>query len=233
MNRIVCFIGIDGSGKTTLCKLLVKELRSRGIPSRYVYGRFLPKMMAPVFKIISTLTLNGEKLEKHNNIRLANQRHLLSEPLISKIFITGVLFDQILQILLKVYLPSIFKNEVVVCDRYFYDTVLIDIAIPCNFDDDSTVQFVQRYLPLFPKTHMVFLVVVPPDVAFHRKKDISSLGALEQLSRSYLYTARHFGATTIDGTRNLSELMSFLLKKLESSGISFDEQSTRKRVRVR
>lgn len=227
MNSLVCFIGIDGSGKTTLCKLLVKELKTRGIPSRYVYGRFLPKMMAPVFKVISTLTLRGEKPQKHHNTRLANQRHLLSNSIISNIFITGVLFDQILQILFKVYLPSVFRNEIVICDRFFYDTALIDIAIPCAFDHDSTIRFVRRYLPLFPKTRMVFLVVVPPRTAFQRKKDILSLKALERLSESYLYTAKYFGATKIDGTRSLSELMPVLLSNLESSGISLNVKTVK------
>ena len=227
MSPIVCFIGIDGSGKTTLCKLLVKELRSRGIPSRYVYGRFLPKMMAPVFKIVSKLMLDDKTTQKHHNPRLKNQRRLLSNPVISRIFIGGVLFDQIFQVLLKIYLPSVFRKEVVICDRYFHDTVVIDIAVPCDFSNDDIVRFVRRYLPLFPKIHMIFLVVVPPSIAFQRKKDILSMAVLERLSDTYLYTARHFGATLIDGTRNLSELTSVLLSKLESSGISKSKWSVR------
>lgn len=219
MNPVICFIGIDGSGKTTICKSLVKELKKRGIPSRYVYGRFLPKVMAPVFKFTSTLMPGEETKQKHRGTRLTNKRHLLGNPIVSQIFIFGVLFDQILQILLKVYLPSIFKREVIICDRYFHDTVLIDIAIPCAFDYDAVVRFVKRYLPLFPKTQMVFLVVVPTRIAFKRKNDISSMSALDRLSNSYLYTARYFGAITIDGTRNLTELTPFLLDKLESSGI--------------
>jgi thymidylate kinase len=217
MNPVICFIGIDGSGKTTLCKSLVKELNSRGMPSRYVYGRFLPKIMAPVFKITSTLMPDQDKKQKTHSTRLANKRHLLSSPIIFQIFIFGILLDQILQILLKVYLPSLFKKEIIICDRYFHDTVLIDIAIPCNFNYDTMVRFVKRYLPLFPKTQMVFLVVVPPAVAFQRKNDITSMKALERLSNSYLHTAKYFNAITIDGTKNLTELVPFLLDKLEYS----------------
>jgi len=227
MSQIICFIGIDGSGKTTLCRELVKELRSRGIPSRYVYGRFLPKMMAPVFKIISKLTLDDNNTHKYHNTRLKNQRRLLSNPLISRIFIGGVLLDQIFQVLLKIYLPSKFRKEVVICDRYFHDTAVIDIAVPCEFSDNDTVRFVQRYLPLFPKINMLFLVVVPPSIAFQRKKDILSIKVLERLSDTYLHTARHFGVTTIDGTRDLSELTSVLLSKLELSGLSKSGMSVR------
>ncbi len=225
MSRLVCFIGIDGSGKTTLCKMLVNELRSCGIYSRYVYGRFLPKVMAPVFKIISTLVFDEKGSQNSRNTRVKNQRRLLGNPIISRIFIFGVLFDQIMQMLVKVYLPSIFRKEVVVCDRYFHDTVLIDIAIPCGFGYNSIIQFVRRYLPLFPRANVIFLVVVPPEIAFQRKKDIMSLTALKQLSDTYLHTARCFGAITIDGTKNPSELKSVVLSKLVPFGIPLNEKA--------
>jgi thymidylate kinase len=207
--------------------MLVDELVSLGIQSRYVYGRFLPKVMAPVFKIISTLAYNVEDSRNPQDTRLPNQRRLLSNPVISKIFIVGVLFDQILQMLIKVYLPSIFRKEVVVCDRYFHDTALIDIAIPCDLSYNNTIQFIKRYLPLFPKTRIVFLVTVPPKIGFQRKNDITSLTTLERLSDTYLSMAMHFGATTIDGTKNLSELKSVVLNYLELSGISLNERSER------
>ncbi len=219
MNPIVCFIGIDGSGKTTICKSLVKELKGRGIQSRYVYGRFVPKIMAPVFKFTATLMPSEETKQKCRDTRFANKRHLLSNPIISQIFILGVLLDQILQIFIKVSLPSMFRKEIIICDRYFHDTVLIDIAIPCAFDYVKMVRFVKRYLPLFPKIQMVFLVVVPTAIAFKRKNDIRSIGSLDRLSKSYLYTARYFDAMKIDGTKKITELMPLLLNKLEASGV--------------
>lgn len=37
MNKDICIIGIDGTGKTTLCKLLKKELgREENIAIRYM-----------------------------------------------------------------------------------------------------------------------------------------------------------------------------------------------------
>jgi dTMP kinase len=218
----VCFTGIDGSGKTTLCKLLVDELRSRGIPSRYVYGRFLPRMSAPLFKIVSALMFHKKDPQKDFHTLLKNKRRLLSNPIISRVFIVSILFDQILQILFKVYLPSTLKKEVIVCDRYFFDTVLMDIAIPCGLGDDKIIQLIRRYLLLFPKTHILFVVDVPPRIACQRKEDITSRATLERSSNTYMYIAKYFGAMIIDGTKNLSELKSLLLSKMESLGISLN-----------
>jgi thymidylate kinase len=220
MNPIICFIGIDGSGKSTICKLLVKELKAKGIPSRYVYGRFLPKLMAPVFMLTSSLMPEKHKKLNSKNTRLANKRQLLSNPVISQIFILGVIIDQLFQIMQKITLQSLFKKEVILCDRYFYDTVLIDLAIPCNLDSRKIVWFVNRYLPLFPKTSMVFFVDVPAKVAFERKNDIISMDYIESLSKSYRSTAKYFGATRIDGTKKLSEIKPFLLEKLKEKDIA-------------
>lgn len=213
-SLLVCFIGIDGSGKTTLSKLFVDELKSRGRASRYVYGRFLPRIVAPFFKIASSSILRGKDPQSHYHARLKNKRQMLSNPIISEFYVVSILFDQILQILLKVYLPSILKREVIVCDRYFFDTVILDIAVPCGLDNDDIIQLIRRYLPLFPKADIVFLVDVPPRTAYQRKKEMSRV-RLEQLSKTYLHVAKHFSATVIDGTKNLSELKLLLLTKLQ------------------
>lgn len=215
---LICFIGIDGSGKTTLCKSLTNELKNRGVPSRYVYGRFLPKITAPVFKVLSPfmikkntriVTKNAQNSMKGNNI--------LKNQIISYIYITGVLFDQILQILLKVCLPSLFKKEeIVVCDRWFFDTALLDIGVPCGYDNKRIIRFIQRFLPLFPKAHLVFLVVVPPKIAEKRKKDLWQVTELQKLQHSYLSIGKAFGAICIDGTKNLMELKSTLLNYLKA-----------------
>ncbi|RLI46590.1 hypothetical protein DRO69_02715 [Candidatus Bathyarchaeota archaeon] len=210
---LICFIGIDGSGKTTLCRLLVNELRKRKIRSRYVYGRFLPKIMAPVFRAVSLVKIaNSDQTAKG----VEKQRQILRNPTISHIYAVGVLIDQILQILLKICIPSFFRREVVVCDRWIFDTILLDIGVPCGYNDKRVIQFIRRLLPLFPKAHMIFLVTIPPETAIKRKNDRWQLADLETLSNSYMLIGRTFGAVTIDGAKNLTELKSTLLNHLES-----------------
>lgn len=216
---LVCFSGIDGSGKTTLCKEVVSELRFRKIPSRYVYGRFLPVVVAPLFKVISTLMLREGDQQEHGYNRSEIKRRLLRNPILFKLFFIGILFDQSLRILLKVYLPSILRKKVIICDRYLLDTVIVDIALDCGLGKNEITRLLQRCLPMFPQADLVFVMDVPPRIAFQRKNDLYSIEMLKQLSNMYLCIGKKFGAIIIDGTKNPSELKHLVLCKLKSVGI--------------
>lgn len=215
---LVCVSGIDGSGKTTLCHEVVTELKLHEIPSRYVYGRFLPALTAPFFKV-SSLMLHKRNPCDHYSADDENKKQLLRNPVVFKFFLIGVLIDQLLRILLKICLPSIFKSEVIVCDRYLFDTIVTDVALTCGFSDSELVPLTRQWLELFPKADVVFVVNVPPRVAYQRKSDLHSIEVLEQLSKTYLYLGERFGATIIDGTRDTLELKHLILNKLRSTGI--------------
>jgi dTMP kinase len=216
---LVCFSGIDGSGKTTLCKEVISELRSRNIPSRCVYGRFLPVVAAPFFKVISALTLRRWNQQEQHRYSSENKKRLLSNPVLFRLFLIGILFDQSLRILLKICLPSILGKKVTICDRYLLDTAIVDIALSCGLSNRETIEILKRFLSMFPQADLVFVVDVPPRIAFQRKNDSYSIEILEQLSKMYLYVGKEIGATIIDGTQNPSEIKHFVLWKLGSIGI--------------
>lgn len=216
---LVCFSGIDGSGKTTLCKEVVSELRSRKIPSRYVYGRFLPAFVAPVFKVISTLILRKGDQQEHRYDRSEIKKRLLRNPILFKLFWIGILVDQSLRILVKVYLPSILIKKVIICDRYLLDTVILDIARDCGLSKYEITRLLQQCLSIFPQADLVFVMNVPPRIAFQRKSDVYSIEMLEQLSNMYLSIGKEFGAIIIDGTKSPSELKHQVLCKLKSVGV--------------
>jgi len=222
-TTLVCFSGIDGSGKTTLCKEVVTELRSHRISSRYVYGRFLPVLVAPLFKLTSSLMPDSKSPHKSRKTNRESKKHLLRNPIIFKLFVVAVLFDQLLRVLLKVSLPSLFKREVIICDRYLLDTIVTDVALTCDFTDTETIQLLRQSLQIFPKADIVFLVNVPPRIAFQRKSDMHSIESLERLSRTYLNVARKFGAIVIDGTKTPEDLKNIVLIELESIGIQLDK----------
>lgn len=216
---LVCFSGIDGSGKTTLCKKVISELRSRNIPSRLVYGRFLPVVTAPFFKVISVLALRSSNQKGQHSYSNENKKRLLRNPVLFRVFLIGILLDQSLRILLKVSLPSILRKKVTICDRYLLDTAIVDIALSCGLSNEETKKILQRFLPMFPQADIAFVVDVPPRIAFQRKNDLYSIEILEQLSNMYLCLGKEIGATFIDGTKNLSEIKHVVLCKLTSIGI--------------
>lgn len=226
---LICFSGIDGSGKTRLCKALVSELESYGVPTRYVYGRFLPVVMAPFFKISQTLALRDKDLQTHYYARRETKKHLLRDPIIFRLFVFGVLFDQMLRTLLKIYLPSILAKQVIICDRYIIDTVIMDIALSCDLDDNKVMEILRLFLRMFPRAHLVFVVDVPPRVAYERKKEILTVEVLKELSQAYLCIGKKLGVTIIDGTKKPLELKRLVLSELKTTGITLSRQRRKRK----
>jgi thymidylate kinase len=215
---LICFSGIDGSGKTTLCKEVVGELKSHNIQSRYVYGRFLPVIAAPFFKVISALALHKGNQQDENFHRKSKKR-LLQNPVLFSFFLIGILFDQSIRVILKIFLPSILKRKVTICDRYLLDTVIVDVALSCGLDIGETKRILKRFLQMFPKADLIFVLDVPPSIAFQRKNDLHSIEILNQLCNLYLHVGKEIGATILDGTKNPLELKRLVLCKLRSIGI--------------
>ena len=216
---MICFSGIDGSGKTTLCKNVVNELKCSKIPSRYVYGRFLPVFVAPLFKIVSMLMLPNKNQQRPIEPAPESRKRLLRNPVVFRLFMVGILLDQLLRIILKISLPSIFQKEVVICDRYLLDTIVLDVALPCDLNDSEVLELVNQSQRIFPRPDVSFVVNVPPLIAYQRKRDIHSLEVLERLSNTYLKVGKRLGAIVIDGTFGPAELKHLVLTKLRSIGL--------------
>ena len=54
--KLVCIIGMDGTGKTTLASNVVSTLRQQGQPALYIYGRTFP-VISRALMALGRLTL--------------------------------------------------------------------------------------------------------------------------------------------------------------------------------
>jgi len=59
---LICFTGIDGSGKTTLAKMLVEGMKKEGIKSKYVYNRSKPFVTKPIMDVGKILLFRGKDI---------------------------------------------------------------------------------------------------------------------------------------------------------------------------
>ena len=64
-KKIINLIGVDGSGKTTLSKMLLKQCIDNGLYSKYFYFQYIPKLLIPL-KILAKLTFFGKVNQKEN-----------------------------------------------------------------------------------------------------------------------------------------------------------------------
>lgn len=160
---IVCFTGMDGTGKSSLASALLKGLKTKGFRCKYTWCRWSPGL-SDVFHFVIRKTI-GYKAREYR----------FCKPL-QLIFPYLKILDFIVPILFRVRLPAMLGLYVII-DRYVYDA-LADLHL-LNFDISTRNLFVRLFLAMNPKPDVTFLVDVPPRVALSRKADLSLMDAVK------------------------------------------------------
>jgi thymidylate kinase len=191
---LACFMGIDGSGKTTVARSLHESLSSAGISSTYLWCGWRG-FESWLFKPFASQT-------KKAMTRRGSEEIIASAHDKIPFFDCFTWLDYFVRVC-PLLVASLLKNTIVVADRYVYDVILT-----LHADGSKSYRFVVWLFKLFPQPTIIFYVNVPPELAFARKDDIPSL---EFLRRSDGEKRRFIAqlpveVITLDGTRTVQEL---------------------------
>ena len=190
---IIYFAGIDGSGKTTVAESLCESLRDNGLSCKYLWCGWRG-FESPLFKPIAsrikkTLAKRGESEkaeEAHNTLPLFGYLTFL---------------DYFMRVYPNV-LASHLTHDIVIVDRYVYD-VMAGLE-----GDKQANRFLFALFKLFPRPSIVFFISVPPEVAYNRKDDITSIDFLRHAEQKNLNMLAECSAEVVmlDGTQSKNEL---------------------------
>jgi dTMP kinase len=208
---LVCFVGIDGSGKSTQAQKLVGNFQSQGIEIGYVRNRLDPWLLAPVLKLGRLLFFRGEKKSRDYGRYLNTRRKLLGIFGAAQFFEYVALWEYLIQTIVKVRLPLAFKKDIV-CDRYIYDLV-VGLAADFDYPPERIKKVLRLCLRLLPKPNLVFLIDIPEEVAFQRKTDIPSPAFLTTRREIYRSLLEECGMVLLDGLGDANELETSILGK--------------------
>jgi len=145
---LVCFIGVDGSGKTLYSKML-SDIFSE-------YPRFYRYHLNKKDSIDLPSPSHGS-MDKFKAIRSFFKK----SRLVLKVY---MFLDQYIKFIKK-GMYGYLRGDVIVFDRYIYDSVVLDIR---NYKLSSFDKFL---LWLIPKPNVVFLLYANNDNIIKRKKD--------------------------------------------------------------
>ena len=211
---LICFTGIDGSGKTTLAKYLVETMTQNGIKCKYVYGRLEPFILKPFIILGGKIFLRGaDMFEDYAQYSSVKNRAIKQHSFLFSFYRRILLFDYLLQILFRVRIPFML-GKTIVCDRYVYDTIITDLSVDTNYSKSEITDLIKRFFYITPKPDLAFLIDLPEEVAFQRKDDTPSMEYLRERRNIYLNIGREYGMIILDGSKELDELEGLIRKEV-------------------
>ena len=198
----IAFIGIDGSGKTTLSQKLKEELTKRGY-SAVVTKPFDYLIFSPVFKIIKKIIVSSKDAKENPFLKKKNKL------LLFRLWPFLALIDHWLYFLIKIK-PLERKYDYVICDRFFFD-----FGTSFNYYGYTTNWLNNLYFKLIPKPDLTFVLDLSPEKARKREKKCAhSLEFFEFQRASYLDLAREFKLPKINSSLGVEKALERVLKKI-------------------
>jgi dTMP kinase len=183
----VCVEGLDGSGKTTQARILVRNLRRRGFDAVYTSE----PSVGEVGKLI-----RGFVLDREDRVPVALEALLFAADRVDHV-------EAVVKPLLK-------EGKVVVCDRYVYSTLAYQGAAGLSLE---WIGSINRFAL---KPHLSLLIDVPSDVVvkrLKRKKTVMETKRNQERVREvYLKMVRSKQLVLIDGDKTVREVAKNVLE---------------------
>ena len=217
---LICFLGMDGSGKTTLSRYLYEELRKRNYDVLYIW--WLEGENSLFREFLRKLKKFGKSVysPKVDQTECSRKR---DKPIVTKLFRAVypkfVLIDYLKFGIIKVWLPRIVsKSKIIILDRYIYDVILA-ISKEFSYSYPKMIRLLKIYSKLLPSPDLIFTVDVPPEVAYSRKKeelhtieDARKIWKHHQNLHSMLSTLSRGKIVKVDNSQSLEAAKAKVLK---------------------
>ncbi len=211
MQELICIIGTDGSGKTTLSDAVVDDLNAGGTLSRRVWLGAESYLMAPVRSLLK-LAWRGRRSDSQKGIReqssgsrrknyakeIGRKNDLAKKyPWATAFYLALVWTDYRIQIAIKRWRHR--DCAVIVADRYLFD-VAVNVGLTLGWTPEEVVRFTRSRLGKLPLPQYRVFLRVEPEVSLTRKDDIHDVDYLRLRLSYYDAIARAFGFVERDGT---------------------------------
>jgi len=212
--RLICLIGIDGTGKTTLAKTFIREANKIGLKYNYVWGNAQPIFLKPLRALAHLTLLRNVEMQKDNeHYEKEKERISAKYGVLLLLYSRILILDYFIWIFLKIKLP-LFLGKRIICDRYVFDVAINLYFLNKRYfsDIEKTIRNLFKY---FPKPDLLYLIDIPVPVALGRKKDIPSPGFLEKRKVIYERLGKIYNARILDGQQPITDLINLIVRDIK------------------
>jgi len=205
--KLINIIGIDGAGKTTLAKALADDLKRYDPHVRYRYCQYFAKLLYPIKKAARLSVMRKtDEFRDYSHYNRTKKNISKKFPLLANIYADIWLIDYILQVFVKISIP-ILLNQKLVVDRYIFD-IAVNLSLTTNNNVEYGEKLIDHFFKFSPRPDHIFFIDIPEELAYSRKDDIQDIEYLRERSDRYrtLVEKHHF--KIIDGTKSQPQMLS-------------------------
>ena len=207
----IAFIGLDGSGKTTLAQATKSILCKQGLEVKYSWTAHELFLLRPLVKGLKKILIRKKSLDNYQDY-IGSVRRAVRPKFIYFSYLYLILAEYLTEIFFKVRIP-LWLGKSVVADRYIYDTAT-NIAANLNFSFDQYEKLIKKLLFFSPKPDLVCYISIPEEIATQRKKDIPDIDYLKMRKKYYQELAKKSKIIELDGREKVEVLEARLVKIL-------------------
>lgn len=212
---IICFMGLDGSGKSTSIDYAFDQLKNEGVKVKIVRAAYVAVATRGLIKL-------GKKIlmKKHDdeyveyNVYLENLRKQASRGFVYNVFSFLTTCEFKLQILFRVRLNH-FMGYTLLVDRYIYDNV-VTYAANLGLGKDYMVKSMNGKWKHSPRADKIIYIKTPVDICFSRKDDTPDPLYLEIREPLYDEVAHMYNAVTISGAQDKQKMLDETMKAIHA-----------------
>lgn len=212
---MICFIGLDGSGKSTSIDFVYENLKKEGKRVKIVRAAYVAKVSRFFIKLGKKILMKKNSNEyKNYDEYLKELRKKGNNGFVYQIFSFLTTFEFKIQIFFKIRLNRLFGYNLLV-DRYIYDNV-VTYAANLGLGDEYMKKNLEKKWKRSPKPDLIIYVKTPVDICFSRKDDTPSLLYLQLREPLYDSISQMYCARIIDGSISKKEMLDEVIDVVHS-----------------
>lgn len=210
-KRLIIFVGVDGSGKSTYINMLIKDLAKKGLKAKRVWLRFNYFFTKPILLFCRIVGLTRREVRNGKTISIHDFHR---SKFIAKTVQYLHFIDTCLAYFLKVYLPIKFPDKYILCDKFAYD-ILADFIVESKDLELLNKPIAKLFLKLVPHNSTVFFLKVDKEEIVRRKPEVLIDDEDFDLKyEAYRKLEEYFNFDLIDNNDLLEKVYPIILEKV-------------------
>ena len=199
---MICFMGLDGSGKSTSIDYAYEQLKNRGYKVEIVRAAYVIVVMRGIIKLGKRILMKKESDPFGGDYKtyLENMRKQSKKGGVYKVFSALTTLEFKLQIFFRIKVKRFFGKTLLV-DRYIYDNV-VTYAANLGLDEAYMIKTMNTKWKHAPRPDRIIYIKTPVEICCSRKDDIPDPLYLEIRKPLYEKVAEIYDATVIAGDQD-------------------------------